>query len=234
MHEEDLEMEEHKEALASIIEADPHPRGGALSMVFFGIVTAKLDPVVLNLGNGIERLDLLGRDGFVDYLAGALEMGTTQAVQRFGIDPVSFPGRLAVFLHGDGPRFIPALLVGDRLITGGNREHDFCATDKPPARNGIRRSSRRPERGRMKCPRPRARIDRWPPFARDGGPQPVDRESRPCAPAYAGLAFIAADDAVSRAARSSTIRNKWLARISISPASTASSITTVRWLLGFL
>jgi hypothetical protein len=41
------------------------------------------------------------------------------------------------------------------------------------------------------------------------------------------------DDAARRAARSS-IGSKWLARISISPASTASSITTVRWLLGFL
>jgi len=116
MTEDDLEMEEHKKALASIIEADPHSRGGPLTLVFFGIVTAKLDPVFFSLDHAIKDAFFSGEDWFDDYMAFALKMGTMLAVQRFGIDPVSFPGRLAVFLDGappfiSAPPFIPALLV---------------------------------------------------------------------------------------------------------------------------
>jgi hypothetical protein len=59
------------------------------------------------------------------------------ALQKFGVSPTAFPGRLAAFVFADGVDrspdvFTPTLLVGERLITWGDDvEERFCATDAP-------------------------------------------------------------------------------------------------------
>jgi hypothetical protein len=48
-------MTKHQEALASIIDADPHPQGGSLMLVYFGIVTAELDPIGFSIAHGFRH-----------------------------------------------------------------------------------------------------------------------------------------------------------------------------------
>jgi hypothetical protein len=127
----DLETTEHEKTLASIIEADPHPRESALGLVYFGLVTAELDPVVFHLDHGIGHPDFAGEAWLTDdYLPRALEMGGMLAVQKFGIDPAGFPGRLVVFWDF-ATKFIPVMSVAGRLITWGSQAHKFYATDQP-------------------------------------------------------------------------------------------------------
>ena len=124
-------MTEQQKALASIVDADPRPRGGPLMLIYFGIVTAELDPITFALDHGIGHPDFARESWFNDYLAKALEMGGMLAVQKFGVSPAAFPGRLVV-LWDFAARFTPALFVADRLITWGNKSRrKFCATDKP-------------------------------------------------------------------------------------------------------
>jgi hypothetical protein len=141
-------MTPHQKALASIIEADPYPRGGPLQLVYFGVVTAELDPVVFHLGQQIASEDLAGEAWFDDYVAKALEMGGMLAVQKFAVSPAGFPGRLAVLMDGPPP-FIPVMQVADRLITWGNKAKRFCATDKPTRAVEIRAAIMSAEGKRM-------------------------------------------------------------------------------------
>ena len=85
----------------------------------------------------MKRGDLAGDDYFDRLVESALKLGIVLAVQKFGINPASFPGRLAVFSDG-AVTLIPALLVGDRLITWGSRKGGFCATDKPARASEMR------------------------------------------------------------------------------------------------
>jgi hypothetical protein len=126
MNETDQEMAEY----TAIIEADPYLGRGALELMFLGIVTAELNPVVYHLDHAIEHPLVIGEAWFDDYVTAALEMGSVLIVQKFGVAPASFPGRLVVFLDG-ATEFIPAFQVGDRLITWGEKGRDFCATDQP-------------------------------------------------------------------------------------------------------
>jgi hypothetical protein len=158
-----LESTEHEKALAMIVDADLRPQGAALVLVFFGVVTAELDPVAFRVAHGFQLHFFLGEDWFDDYVSAALDMGGMLAVQKFGIDPASFPGRLAMFLGGgvtpDAGGFlvnvdqlatpVPVFLVGDRLITWGNREGKFYATDKLPRASEMRAAFAKAESNRM-------------------------------------------------------------------------------------
>jgi hypothetical protein len=111
-----------------------------------------------------------------------------------------------------------AMLVACRLAGLSALEAHY-ADDNAQAQSGVEehQGRRRPRPSEVRA-RARRELQRRHPAA--------------CGAGDAGPFSL--DDAVSRAARSSTIRSKCLARISISPASIKSLITTVRWLLGFL
>lgn len=128
----DFEMtEREKKALAEIILADPHPEGGALALVFFGIVTiAKTDPIVFGLDLALGEPEVTAAAWFDGYLKAAVPMAGTLAIDKFGIDPATFPARLSIFLDRAG-FFIPAFFVADRLIVWGSRDGEIYATDKP-------------------------------------------------------------------------------------------------------
>jgi hypothetical protein len=158
----DIEMTENEKALASIIDADPRQQGGSLMLVFFGVVVAELDPVAFCVANGFQLHLFFAEDWFNDYVDAACDMGCSLAVQKFGIDPARFPGRLGVFLDyvtPDAGGFwvntdsltppIPALLVADRLITWGTRERKFYATDKPARASEMRAAFAKAESNRM-------------------------------------------------------------------------------------
>jgi hypothetical protein len=158
-----LELTEPEKALAMIVDADLRPQGAALVLVFFGVVTAELDPVAFRVAHGFQLHFFLGEDWFDDYVRAALDMGGMLAVQKFGIDPASFPGSLAMFLGGgvtpDAGGFlvnvdqlatpVPVFLVGDRLITWGNREGTFYATDKLARASEMRAAFAKAESNRM-------------------------------------------------------------------------------------
>ena len=130
-----------------------NPHGGALTLVYFGIVA--IEPVladivtgkpelVVDLVHGMKRGDLASDDCFDRLVESALKLGVVVAVQKFGIDPASFPGRLAVFFD-DEATFIPALLVGDRLIVWDRRDGETYATDKPARASEMRAALARAE-----------------------------------------------------------------------------------------
>jgi hypothetical protein len=108
---------EREKTLASIIRADPHPDGGPLALVYFGITSiARDDPVVFALDHGIAHPKVAGERWFNDLVRVALEIGGALAIQEFEIDPASFPARLAMFWDSEA-LFVPAMLAADRLIT---------------------------------------------------------------------------------------------------------------------
>jgi hypothetical protein len=140
-------MTEHQRVLASIIEGDLVP-AGSLMLAYLGIVTAELDPVVFHLDQGIAAEDFADKTWFDHYVTKALEMGGMLAVQKFGVSPASFPGRLVVFWD-HATTLIPMMQVADRLITWGSKAKRFYATDRPARADEIRAAIMSAEGKRM-------------------------------------------------------------------------------------
>ena len=104
----------HEAALASIIDADPNRHGGALTLVYFGIVA--IEPVladivtgkpelVVDLVHGMKRGDLASDDCFDRLVELALKLEVVVAVQNSGINQPVSPAALPCSSTTRPPRF---------------------------------------------------------------------------------------------------------------------------------
>ena len=136
------------EAASATIEADPHPNVKGLKLLAFGVLTYE-EGVFAIIPGWISREDIGHQDWFPPYWEAAFHFGTALAVERYGIAPARFPGRLAVFVGRNAASplpagrtrnvFIPAILVDDRLIIWGCVNNVMLATDKPACGAAIRK-----------------------------------------------------------------------------------------------